>query len=440
MTAAASAASAASRRLWPRIALGLVAAMVLAAALIAWLNLRGEDPLDDSPPLAVAALDASLVERGAYLARAGNCMACHTVRGGAPGAGGRAIETPFGMVYSSNLTPDDETGLGRWNASHFWRALHHGRSRDGRLLYPAFPYPNYTQVTREDSDALYAWLRTLPPVQQTNRAHGLDAPFNSQPALAVWRALYFRPGTFTPEPARDAEWNRGAYLVRGLGHCAACHSARNALGGSEDASALAGGLIPVQNWYAPSLSAKAEAGVAHWSRDEVVRLLRDGTSAHGQVTGPMAEVVLQSTQYLTAQDLSSRAAYLQALPPREVPPRPRQSVPTQMVVRGTAIYEQNCINCHGAKGEGVPDAYPPLAGNRAVTMNNPSNLVQMVLYGGYGPATAGHPRPFGMPPYVLALSDEDIAAVLTHVRGQWGNNAPAVSALDVSRVRGGPPR
>ncbi|RZL91812.1 MAG: cytochrome c, partial [Variovorax sp.] len=407
--------------LWLRLAFGALAACGVAVALIAWLNLRGEDPLDDSAPPAAATLDASLVERGAYLARAGNCMACHTARGGTPGAGGRAIETPFGMVFSSNLTPDDETGLGRWNASHFWRALHNGRSRDGRLLYPAFPYPNYTQVTREDSDALYAWLRTLPPAKQLNRAHGLEAPFDSQAALAVWRALYFRPGTFVPEAApaslndpanasaTDAEWNRGAYLVRGLGHCAACHSARNALGGSEDASALAGGLIPVQNWYAPSLSAETEAGVAHWSRDEVVRLLRDGVSAHGQVTGPMAEVVLQSTQHLTPQDLSAMAAYLQALPPRDVPPRPRQAVPSQMVVRGTAIYEQNCINCHGAKGEGVPDAYPPLAGNRAVTMNNPSNLVQMVLYGGYGPATAGHPRPFGMPPYVLALSDEDIA-------------------------------
>ncbi|MBP7565290.1 MAG: cytochrome c [Burkholderiaceae bacterium] len=427
-------------RLWPRVALGLLLALALAAAAIAWLNLRGEDAIDDAPPPALSALDAAQVERGAYLARAGNCMACHTARGGAAGAGGRPIETPFGIVYSSNLTPDDDTGLGRWNASHFWRALHNGRSRDGRLLYPAFPYPNYTEITREDSDALYAWLRTLPAARQPNAAHDLASPFDTQAALAVWRALYFRAGTFEPAPAQGAQWNRGAYLVRGLGHCAACHSARNALGGSEDASALAGGLIPVQNWYAPSLSAPTEAGVAHWSRDEVVKLLRDGYSAHGQVTGPMAEVVLYSTQHLSAADLDAMATYLQALPPRDIAPRPRVDVPPQMAARGEAIYTANCINCHGARGEGVPGAYPPLAGNRAVTMNNPANLVQIVLYGGFGPATAGHPRPFGMPPYVLALSDEDVASVLTHIRGQWGNRAPAVSTLDVARVRGGPPR
>ncbi len=418
-----------------RAAIVAVVVAVLATLLLVWLNVRGEDPVDDSAPSTAATADATLVARGAYLARAGNCMACHTVRGGQQWAGGRAIETPFGMVYSSNLTPDADSGIGRWNPSHFWRAIHHGRSRDGRLLYPAFPYPNYTQITREDSDALYAYLRTVPAAPQKNRSHDLGFPYDTQAALGVWRALYFKAGAFEAEPQRDAEWNRGAYLVRGLGHCAACHSARNALGGSEDASALAGGLIPVQNWYAPSLSAEAEAGVAHWSRDEVVKLLRDGVSAHGQVTGPMAEVVLQSTQHLTQQDLSAMAAYLQALPQREIEPRKSAPIARQVLERGGAIYQRNCINCHGTAGDGVPGAYPPLAGNRAVTMNNPSNLVQIVLYGGFGPATHGNPRPYGMPPYVLTLSDEDIASVLTYIRGQWGNKAPSVTSLDVNRVR-----
>src|SRR5690606_21931541 len=202
----------------------------LLASLVVWLNVRGEAPVQVGRGSAPLAADAALIARGAYLAKAGNCAACHTARGGAEYAGGRAIPTPFGTIHASNLTPDPETGLGDWSADEFWRAMHHGRSKDGRLLYPAFPYPNYTLVTREDADAIYAYLQSLAPVRQRNKAHELGFPYNQQASLAVWRALYFRPGVHEDEPERPAAWNRGKYLVRGLGHCVACHASRNALG------------------------------------------------------------------------------------------------------------------------------------------------------------------------------------------------------------------
>ncbi len=288
----------------------VLALLVLAALAIVALNLRGEDKLPDAP----AAFNATpaQVERGRYLALAGNCAGCHTTRGGAPYAGGLGIDTPFGTVYASNLTPDEGAGIGSWSAAHFWRAMHNGRSKDGRLLYPAFPYPSFTRVTREDSDAIYAYLRTVPPAPAPNAPHKLRFPYDTQAALAAWRALFFTPGTFVADPARPAEWNRGAYLVDGLGHCIACHGTRNVLGATEEKLGLAGG--PVENWYAPSLNSKREAGVADWDAQHVVALLKNGTSPRGSVMGPMADVVYRSTQYLSDADLQAMAVFLKQLP------------------------------------------------------------------------------------------------------------------------------
>lgn len=414
----------------------LAGALVLSAAvvaLVAWLNLRGEAPISDSP--ATSAPSPQLVERGAYLARVGNCAACHTARGGAAFAGGKGIETPFGTVYSSNLTPDAQTGLGQWSADHFWRAMHHGRSRDGRLLYPAFPYPDYTHVTREDSDALYAFLRSLPAASLANRPHDLRFPYNSQAALAVWRALFFAPGTPLADASRSAEWNRGAYLVRGLGHCQACHATRNALGATSNALDLSGGLIPMQNWYAPSLASTSEAGVQGWSTDEIVRLLRDGRSDRGAAMGPMAEVVFGSTQHLREADLRAMASYLQALPAHDAPKRSAAAVPDGARTQGQRLYQAHCAECHGEQGEGGGAAYLPLAGNRTVTMQSSANLVKIVLNGGFAPTTAGHPRPYGMPPFGQSLNDAEIAALASYVRTAWGNQAGSVSELDVFRMR-----
>lgn len=419
--------------------LTVVAALLAVAALI-WRFSEPDDAELTAPARDPGVTASTQVERGAYLARAGNCMACHTRRGGAPFAGGRGIETPFGMVYSSNLTADPDTGIGRWTSADFWRALHHGRSRDGRLLSPAFPYTNTTRITRDDADALYAWLMRQPRVVQANQPHTLRWPFGTQLALAVWRALYFRPGVEAPDPAHTAEWNRGAYLVRGPGHCAACHTARNALGGPSGPE-LGGGLIPVQNWYAPSLVSASEAGVGDWALPQIVRLLKTGQSPLSQVEGPMVEVVRHGTQHLSDTDLTAMAVYLKALPQTGAPPRTAHPAPAAAVRtkpqqdRGARLYQDHCERCHGTRGEGVPDAYPAVAGNRAVTMPQTANLVQIVLHGGFAPATSGNPRPFGMPPYLLEFDDRDVAAVINHVRTSWGNAATPVTETDVSRIR-----
>ena len=412
--------------------------------------------------------------RGAYLARAGNCMGCHTTRGGVPYAGGRAIGTPFGTVYSSNLTSDASTGLGSWTAEQFWQALHHGKSKDGRLLYPAFPYANYTHVTRADSDALHAYLRTVPTATRANTPHALRWPYSTQAALWAWRTLYFSPGNAVASgaeaalnptqkssgkssaesalapaqksAAKSTQWQRGAYLVQGLGHCSACHAARNALGATGQQPDLTGGLIPMQNWYAPSLTSRLEASVADWDIAQIVALLKTGTAPRGSVLGPMAAVVLGSTQHLSDDDLTAMAVYLKDLPqaqgtPKPAPaaqssqPSPLPPVAARVADRGAKLYEQHCAQCHGDQGAGVAGAYPALAGNRAVLLASNANLVQIVINGGFAPATAGNPRPFGMPPSMLMLNDSDVAAVLTHIRRTWGNRAAQVTELEVNRIR-----
>jgi mono/diheme cytochrome c family protein len=408
--------------------------MLLLLLLVLYLNFGSEGEIHDMPPLTPPSGDS--VARGAYLVRVGNCMACHTERGGAPFAGGRPVETPFGTIYASNITPHAQAGIGSWSADHFWRALHNGRSKDGRLLYPAFPYPNYTLVTRADSDAIHAYLRSVPAVDRTNTEHRLRWPYSTQFALAIWRALYFEPGAHRDEPAQSREWNRGAYLVRGLGHCSACHTTRNALGAPSDMMDLSGGLIPMQNWYAPALNSAQEAGVADWELAHIDQLLKTGIARRGTVLGPMAEVVLRSTQYLSDDDLRSMSTYLKALPQAaESEAEPVLAMGPRTAERGAKIYEQQCAQCHGDKGDGVAGAYPPLAGNRAVTLRVTSNLVQVLLHGGFAPATAGNPRPFGMPPYATVLSDADVAAVLSHIRASWGNRASAVTELAVGQQR-----
>ena len=399
--------------------------LLLAAAALWWLNVRGDDP--GSGSAAGAAAGPEQVARGAYLARAGNCRDCHTPRGAAPYSGGRGIPTPFGTVYSSNLTPDLQTGIGAWSAADFRRALHNGRSRDGRLLYPAFPYDAYTRISAADADALFAYLRSLPAVAQPNRPHALRFPYDTQAALAVWRALFFRPARFEPDATRPPDWNRGAYLVQGLGHCAACHAERNLLGATRDAAGLGGGLIPLQNWYAPPLRTAQPGALA--------ALLQTGRSDSAALLGPMAEVVLHSTQHLDAADLRAMAVYLQSLPASPPMDVPAVSATAAQRTQGEALYRDHCSGCHGEQGQGVPGAYLPLAGNPAVLRPTPANLVQVVLGGAFAASTAGNPRPFGMPPFATALSDEEIAAVLSHVRSAWGNQAGAVKALDVQRYR-----
>lgn len=418
--------------------IGLVLLMVLLAAMatLLYVGMREDESGVAAGP---SAPGKELVERGAYLARAGDCQACHTVRGGMPYAGGRAIQTPFGAIYSPNITPDDETGIGSWTADDFWRALHNGKSRDGKLLYPAFPYPNYTKVTRADADAMFAYFRTLAPVRQQNREPALRFPFNQRLLLAGWRALYFRPGVYQATPDRDAEWNRGAYLVQGLGHCNACHTPRNLLGATRSRGDLSGAMIPMLDWHAASLTGESEAGLGKWTVQDLVDLLRTGVSMRGAVSGPMAEVVRESLQHLPESDVRAMAIYLKSLPHSERDAQ--EAAPTirpeeeRTLKLGAQLYEKYCADCHKAAGEGVPPHYPPLAGNRAVVLDSPTNPIRAVLHGGYPPSTQGNPRPYGMPPFSTTLSDQEAAAVLSYIRNAWGNRAAMVSAEQINRQR-----
>jgi mono/diheme cytochrome c family protein len=398
----------------------------------------------DAPP-AAATLGDDPVARGRELTRLADCQSCHTARDGAPFAGGRSIPTPFGTFYSPNITPDTGAGLGSWSATDFWHALHNGYSKDGTLLYPTFPYTNYTRISRSDSDAIYAYLRTIAPASRANQRHELKFPYNHRILLAAWRWLYFRPGVYQPDSGQDAQWNRGAYLVQGLAHCSACHETRNALGGTHAKSGPSGGLV--LDWYAPSLTSPHEAGVQSWSATEIVTLLKTGRvgtrTANASAAGPMAEVVAESLQYAPEGELQAMAVYLKSLPTGEDASNangtaPKYELPVAIREAGKDLYEKNCADCHGHQGEGHEPAAPPLAGNRAVTMSSATNSIRMVLFGGYAPGTAGNPRPFGMPPYSLVFSDEQIAEVLDYVRTSWGNEAPPIFGEDIGANRGNP--
>jgi mono/diheme cytochrome c family protein len=421
-----------------RFVLIILAAIVLSVVAVIGVEYL-YDPGSKEPGVPVADATAQIAQ-GAYLARAGDCMACHTVRGGSPYAGGRAIQTPFGNLYTPNITPDTATGIGRWSADDFWRALHNGKSQDGRFLYPAFPYPNYTKVTRADSDAMFAYFKTLQPVQQPNREHALRFPYNQRILLAGWRALYFKPGVYQPVTGQTADWNRGAYLVQGLGHCSACHTNRNALGAADTNADLGGGMIQILNWYAPSLTSDAEAGLGNWDVRHIVDLLKTGVSPRSTVFGPMAEVVRESLQHLSGNDVHAMAGYLKSLPQngnQESPGAAQAADPQADAVlkRGADLYEKHCVDCHKANGQGIPPAYPPLGGNRAITMTSATNPIRMVLNGGYPPSTGGNPRPYGMPPYGPLLNDDEVAALVSYIRNSWGNRAPLVSPVEVNRYR-----
>jgi mono/diheme cytochrome c family protein len=385
------------------------------------------------------AADASLIARGEYLARAGDCIACHTAPEKPLFSGGRAMPTPFGTLYTSNITPDPETGIGTWTPDQFYGSLHDGRFPDGGLLYPAMPFACYTKVTRQDSDAIFVYLMSVKPVKAANRPHDLRFPYDNRSLILGWRTLYFANGAFKPDPTKSSEWNRGAYLVEGLGHCTMCHTAINALGGSSESEAFQGGLIPMQDWYAPSLTSNKEAGLGDWSIKDISDLLRTGVSARGAVYGPMAEVVYDSLQYLTDDDTRAMAVYLKGLaqgaPKGEASSSLPQTEGSLLFALGKTVYEGKCASCHDAQGMGAPPNYPPLAGNQSIQMTSSVNPIRMVLNGGYPPGTAGNPKPYGMPPFAQSLSDNEIAAVVTYIRSAWDNRGTPVSAAQANALR-----
>jgi mono/diheme cytochrome c family protein len=422
-------------RLGLRILLALAVLAAVAIGVVFWM-LPGALPAN---PSAVATnATTQVINRGEYLARAGDCVACHTTPNGKAFAGGRPMVTPFGALYVPNITPDDDTGIGKWTADDFYRMMHTGVSKDGTLLYPAMPFASYTKVTRDDSDAIFSYLMSVTPVKQLNRPHELQFPFNNRDLLLGWRTLYFKEGEYKTDATQSAEWNRGAYLVQGLGHCAMCHTAINALGGSSESKAFEGGMIPNQNWYAPSLTSNREAGLGNWDIKDIVDLLQVGASHRGTTYGPMAEVVYNSLQYLSDEDVKAMAVYLKALPQRDSEPPPTSQarlVNPAVMETGRKVYATQCAMCHGDEGKGNAPAYPPLAGNQSITMASPVNSIRMVLNGGYAPGTRKNLRPHGMPPFGHILKDAEVAAVVTYIRVAWENSGTPVAPAQANELR-----
>lgn len=403
-----------------------------------WLSQRARktSASPEDPAMAAMLKDPGTIAKGRYLAVAGDCVSCHTTRGGEPYAGGRMLPTPFGNIPAPNLTPDLDTGIGSWHFLDFWRALHDGVGHRGEPLYPAFSYTSFTKVTRDDAIALFAYLRSLPSVRQPNAALQLRFPYDLRSMLGAWRAVYFKAGVYQADASQSASWNRGAYLVQGLGHCNECHAPRDAWGGLIAGATLSGGQIVGQDWYAPDLSTQANGGLQGWSRQDLIDALKTGQSSKGVTVGPMADVVANSTQYLRDDDLQAIADYLLALPARATPAPSHTSFDSKSLAdHGQAVYEEHCANCHGKDGKGIPGIYPPLDGNASVVEPTGINATRVVLLGGFAPITAGSPRPYSMPPYAQPLSDADVASVVTYIRQAWSNHASAVQERDVASYR-----
>ena len=376
------------------------------------------------------------IARGKYLAAAGDCVSCHTRHDGADFSGGVGFETPLGTIYSSNLTPDNETGIGTWTAADLRSAMHEGIGRGGRRLFPAFPYTSFTKVSDQDVDAIYAYLRTLKAVRYSPPANGIL--FTQRWAMALWNALFFDRGRFRPDAKQTAEWNTGAYLVQGLGHCGACHTPRNTLLAEVADQAFAGGTVAdavapgkTRGWFAVNLT-PAHNGLASWSVDDLAKYLKTGFSPRAGAFGPMVDVVANGTMQLTSEDVRAMSVYVKSLPAQKEKDRPVVAGSTQS---GGAIYKERCEKCHASSGRGGFLTGPPLAGSAVVQADDPSSLINIILYGQGTAKNLPSSAWETMKPYADVLSDEDVAAVSTYVRASWKNQAPPVNARDVAQQR-----
>jgi mono/diheme cytochrome c family protein len=373
------------------------------------------------------------IERGRYLAVLSDCASCHTVPGSnQPFAGGRAIETPFGDIVAPNITPDAETGIGSWSDEQFDAAVRKGIARNGSHLYPAMPYNAYTKLSRDDVLAIRAYLNTLVPVRNAVEANKLPFPFNIRTAMRVWNALYFNEGDYQPNPHQSAEWNRGAFLVDGPGHCGACHTPKTALGGDKTSQYLEGAYL--QGWSAPDITNDSRVGLGAWSKEDLVAYLKSGHNRVTAATGPMGEVVTLSTAFMTDPDLNAIAAYLKSLPGKTAAPA-ALAANDPAVTAGGAIYRDQCSACHGLDGKGIAELFPSVADSSMVKSGDPTTPIRIVLRGARSVGTAAQPTAPGMPSYGKQLDDDEVAAVLTYMRNTWGGAAAAVTSGQVSDVR-----
>jgi mono/diheme cytochrome c family protein len=371
------------------------------------------------------------IERGRYLTQASNCQGCHTNERDKPFAGARGLGTPFGTIFTPNITFDPDTGLGRWTRDDFRRAMSEGRSRDGSRLYPAFPYVHFTKMPREDVDAVYDYLSTLPRIRNVKPENDLPFPLKWRSLMAVWNWMFFEKGTFQTDPARSAAWNRGAYLVVGPGHCGGCHTGKNLLGADKDAEHLKGGLL--DNWYAPNIRAGRNGGLARWTEGDIVEFLRTGRNVHTGAFSIMSEVIEYSMQFMTEDDLSAIATYLKSLD--NDPPEAPVQASREVMQAGRAIYFDNCSACHKSDGTGVPRFFASLKGSGKANAPDPTTVVRAVLEGARAVPTKSRPTPLSMPAFDWKLTDAQIAAVATYVRQSWGNSGSPVTPQEVETLR-----
>ncbi len=425
-----------------------------------------QDAAPPAPPATTAAAapaspEAALIEKGKYLATAGDCISCHTRPGGDEFAGGLPLKTPFGTIYTANITPDKDTGIGGWTEEQLARAMREGIADDGSHLYPAFPYTAYTKVTDEDVHAIFAYLKSLAPVKYNPPANEMPFPFGQRGLMAIWNKLFLKAGRYVPDASQSAEWNRGAYLVEGLGHCGACHTPRNQLGGERASLALTGGTYQdaivdsvheqeivkqdnmVKPWSAVNLTS-SPLGLGAWSVEEIAAYLKTGHTARAGAFGPMAEVVSNSTRYLSDPDLRAMAVYLKSLPAADQGTEKAPSA--DQMQKGEIAFTVRCGDCHQPTGLGSPKTAdidptkvsPPLVGNPVVQARDPATLINAILYGAHEtiagdqawPKMPGFELDFG-----LGMDDDQVAALANYVRNSWGNKGSAVDPKDVAKQR-----
>ena len=391
------------------------------------------------------------LSKGEYLARLGNCVACHTVEDGAPFAGGLKMHVPMlGSIYTTNITPDPETGIGDYSLADFDRAMRLGVAKDGHNLYPAMPYPSYAKISEDDMQALYDYfMNEVTAVKQPNLPNEIESPKDARWPLALWNSLMLDEDRYQPNPEQSEAWNRGAYLVQGLGHCGACHTPRGAMlqeKGMDDSSPdfLSGAVL--DHWYASSLNGDINSGLGRWSEADITAFLKTGKNQYGKAFGTMVEVVNNSTAHMTDADLQAVAVYLKSLPAQKekdaAPYQYNSSTADQLAGSdfsdpGAMIYYQNCIYCHGVEGAGRGPYMPPLAGNPVLMDPDPSSLINITLNGSLRLVSDGLPEAYDMPAYRLMLDDQQIADVVSFIRNGWGNVASKVTAESVATIRAG---
>ncbi|AZD35915.1 Putative diheme cytochrome c-553 [Pseudomonas chlororaphis subsp. aurantiaca] len=434
-----------NNRRFARTAGWLALPCLVAAGLLAWYVTRQPASPFEQEQAAAASFDPALVSRGEYVARVSDCVACHSLPGKAPFAGGLEMATPLGAIHATNVTPDRDAGIGSYSLADFDRAVRQGVAPGGRRLYPAMPYPSYVKLSDDDMRALYAFfMKGVQPASQPNVPSDIPWPLNMRWPIALWNGLFAPTTPYAAKPAEDALWNRGAYIVQGPGHCGSCHTPRGlafnekALDES-GAPFLAGALL--DGWYAPSLRQDANSGLGRWSEPEIVQFLKTGRNKHAVVYGSMTEAFNNSTQFMADEDLAAIARYLKSLPgdpQRDGTPWQYQAVSaaTRLDSPGAHTYVTRCASCHGLDGQGQAEWMPPLAGATSALAKENASAINITLNGSQRVVAAGVPDAYRMPAFREQLSDREIAEVLTFVRGTWGNQGGAVDAQAVGKLRG----